>query len=291
MIHALENILLGQQDPADVLRLATMFSPEDLSAQERDFVSKAWTLMCDYHQKSEYTAYLTDAANGTLLIPQLYLEWSLRSSPMHPRPLPAAFHNSLFAEICIPSLTDFEGRYRRFAKIVATDRYVKKFITEKDSCLALSGKKLVKTFQVPLKQSVNLDLSAVTESDPEPQSVPKPAAPVRPSETTAVPQAPEPKPENLIKPLTVRPETSQPHIIQDRRLAQQELFRIKKFDKDQYRALTRRYIESLSPDEQSILSDLKVRMRKDIFEDQMSQKIIDFMLDNRAVWTSASAPH
>lgn len=84
--------------------------------------------------------------------------------------------------------------------------------------------------------------------------------------------------------------TPSPHRAMIRRVATEELTRIKSEQPDQYRALKATFLSSLDESARRVFAEVQARLEPKVFDEHLRQRLVKFMVDHPAAWKASGSP-
>jgi hypothetical protein len=278
LVHYFAKVHFLQKTKEDLLLQCQESSGRVLTQSELDSLMR---LTGHWHgDGSESIGGIRGYSDTVIGIPDVFLEWCMRNSPLHSNPLPSEIQNSLFADICYLTHENLIANYEKFAKILRYDEHVRSYIVNEG----------MSNDQSPLpRHSVS---RKVSDKSKVPTVNKTQVAPARPlGESELVPAKEQAS--------TLREEKSEPKLagktVPERNklrmnavsIATSELRKIKKYNTDEYKKLRQQFIQSLSQVDQKILKDIELKMRRDVFEGQIENRLIRYMASHPEAWSSA----
>lgn len=204
----------------------------------------------------------------------LFCEWNLRQMAGHERPLPSELSQSAAAQAAHPGGKDeFVARFERFVSLIQDTQY-------QDDLKKIPGATLTSevTWQ---EKAYRRYLMNTRRHLSESLIVPKAVAsePVVPS---PVPEVPE----TSFSSSSIRP--SEVSLGKMKKIATEELILMREKDKTRYEFLKKTFLEQLDGKTKEDVRMLQNVMTPDLFDKQIQNKIVKFMVENPGAWRSGS---
>lgn len=195
----------------------------------------------------------------------LFIEWMLRQQPAHPLPLPEPVRTSVVGSLTELKSTDHSVHsFEEFCQLV-DEKYEMKEMVDTLPLATLAKPSSFRDGRL-LDALHAENRSSVVRSSQE-SSVSKPE--------------PEPNTQKLANRQNLNSDYKM------RRIAADELKKIKETDPNHYEELKKFYMDSLDDNRKKLLNELHQRMQPEMFESHLKHNLVRFMVDNPNLWHSA----
>lgn len=215
------------------------------------------------------------SANTLIQIQILFLEWSLRKLPGSIFPLPAELYAHDLVGLCRLDQQPVE-QFRRFCERILSTQEASRILTDTpNACIASAAKSELDRVLPRLHAALRTAAMTVPNSDVvKPISVPVQTVNLLP---TTHAQA-------TVKPAVVH-DPGQSTLL---RIAREELEKMMKADFRSFSALKESYLKSLEEPQRQLMCDVERRMKPQLFDQQLKQRLVRFMVEHPAAWKSTS---
>ncbi len=218
--------------------------------------------------------------NQLLSFPQLFIEWMIRQHPGHPLPLPKDLRSSEAGQLASPKAKEpLADRFLSFVDEISDHpSYGEALSQVKFATLVSSVTKGCPEFiqwadKMRAGKTESLGNYAYVE-EAKPQLIFS-----RPTDSDLI----EAEATDGSRPTMQRTGEAAAKI---RKIAMEELVRIKAQAPDKYLDLQKLYFESLDDGERRLIMDVQRRMQTSTFEDHLKPHLIKYMIENPASWGS-----
>jgi hypothetical protein len=246
-------------DPELVLRVAR----EVKSLRLEDAALHAWL-----HRHPDSQIYLVSA---------LFCEWSIRGPSTGKFALPAAIKDSLLAPLLDPSSSiSMTERYQRFSAMLLSQGFYRDFICTQAGATVTNLEFGESHDQYSTAAEVVGRVALVelpTQLSPEGSPAESAALTLPPVVET------NPKVHSFSKAAQARLE----------KIAADELERLIQAHPKKYQDLLGQFFTSLDADSKKMLGELRQSLKKDLFEQHIRKRVIQYMLTRPADWTNSAA--
>lgn len=206
----------------------------------------------------------------------LFLEWSLRKLPGSLTPLPAELFSHDLVALCRLDRQPID-QFRRFCERVFSTQEASRIITDNPgSCLVTSRGPEIQAI-LPKMRAILRSSSSFVQSVPE---VKVASSTILTSNTLPTAHS-ESGPKAPIPP----PDSGQSALL---RIAREELEKMMKADPRSFTALKDSYLKSLEEPQRVLMCDVERRMKPQLFDQQLKQRLVRFMVEHPAAWKSTS---
>lgn len=207
-------------------------------------------------------------ANAPLPAIPLFIEWLIRQLPGHSCPLPEEFRSSAVAQLTRPSAKEpLVQRFKDFCQVFEDGTFMDSIRHMPMVCLASERTAQEKSLRKFVQQVKKTPPPSVGKSMAQQKLAEKSQTLVQESLAPIVPQQ--------VKQLAVG------HI---RKVALEELNRLRFKDRVNYIRLKTIYFESLDNNGQRMFKEIELRCQPKVFEDQIQQSLIKFMVEHTNLW-------
>ncbi len=202
----------------------------------------------------------------------LFFEWNLRQMAGHERPLPGDLAQSVAAQAAHPgSSDDFVSRFKRFAAFTQETQYQEEIKKTPGATLASEAtwqEKAYRRYLLSTRRSLS-EVAALKAVAPVEVSLPESTLPTE-SPASA----------------SIRP--SDVSLGKMKKIATEELTLMREKDKTRYEYLKKTFLDQLDGKTKEDLKMLQGMITPDLFDKQIQNKIVKFMVENPGAWRSGS---
>jgi hypothetical protein len=207
------------------------------------------------------------SSNCPLLAGPLFMEWTLRNSKRHPFALPAAVKSS-FGDLlgkADSEVGDIAVRFEKFVqRCVANPKLIEDILAdEKAACLASREmrEEIEKRSSSAMKIPESNKMTEVVVAEKSPPPAPAPDVPTDDARRMNV----------LV-----------------RKKACEELNTLREKYPDRYIGLKKAYMDNLDAQSRLIVQEVQKRLQPDLFDQQLKNSLVKFMVDNPSLWMGRS---
>jgi hypothetical protein len=224
--------------------------------------------------KSANDTILGETNAAPLPILPLYIEWCARQEPGHKFPLPTVFTDTPLARLAnLRNGTDIVGTFEAFAEMLSSNSEYQSALL-KVPLASLAWKASIANTEVGshIKGWQNRYRPQALREIPQPTLTSAPA----------VAAIQEPMEEQR----TDKKQFSSENM---KRLATEELAKIKKSDPETYQSLKQGYLDSLDEAKRKMIVDVQKRMQPELFDNHLKHSLVKFMIENPGTWRSVKS--
>lgn len=215
-----------------------------------------------------------------ILTPLLLLEWMCRSQPDHPLPLPKNVLASKYygpLERLLAGDEDVVFCIQQFLEMAVEDDFFCRLREEELWSLASRVSRKLPTVEAFFQQQ-RRQSKFVAGEGPQPSTV---------ASVTEIPTE-KPLPELEMRALApLPPPKPSAGLDQLRKVAMDELKLLRQSSMEEYAKLKKNYLESLEGPAKKAIIDVERRMQPRLFDEQIAQRLVKYMIDHPTSWKSA----
>lgn len=213
--------------------------------------------------------------NTLIQIQILFLEWALRKLPGAIFPLPAELCTNDLVGLCRLDQQPVE-QFRRFCERILATHEGSRILTEMpNACMASASKAELDRLLPRLQAALRTSAPPTSASENVKSGV------VSAQNNALLPTVHTPTP---VKPVVAQ-DAGQSALL---RIAREELEKMMKADLRSFSALKESYLKSLEEPQRQLMSDVERRMKPQLFDQQLKQRLVRFMVEHPAAWKSTS---
>lgn len=248
---------------------------EDASGR---YLRRAWQSLSSNLSDMHYQDILGEGGSCPVMALPVFLEWHARQLPDHPLALPSSIGQSILGKLSRDSnLENLKERFETFFEILVNDQKIKSAIpkipfssfhlrdTQKNIGMADYLEKLSKP--ISASEVTFSSANALKSSREQPKVA---ATPIENSSTNPVKKSIS---EQSLK-----------------KLAVDELNRIRSGDPERYLQLKNKYFLSLETSKRQLIMDVQNRMQPSIFDQHIQSSLVRYMIENPSTWKSMPKP-
>ena len=213
--------------------------------------------------------------NTLIQIQILFLEWALRKLPGSLLPLPAELFTHDLVALCRLDQQPIE-QFRRFCERILSTPEGSRILTDTpNACMASAAKAEIERLLPRMHAALRSAMATA------PSIVPTKTASI----SAQIP---------VHMPTTHAGTAMKPAITQDAgqsallRIAREELEKMMKADLRSFSALKESYLKSLEEPQRLLMCDVERRMKPQLFDQQLKQRLVRFMVEHPSAWKSTS---
>jgi len=222
-----------------------------------------------------------DVQPGQIILPQaLYYEYCLRAHPASLWPLPSGIAGGPLGELIRdPRAPDLVSRFEKFWSLIEDDLELQQALSDEPMMtLSSAATRGVNEVATALKQRLAN----------RPETPPAASSEVKPRLIAQVAEEGKKEPPIQVSEKPLRPAAvSGALAARMMKTASEELAKMRAGDLTRYEQLKKAFFASLDDTSRKLLLDVQKRIQPNMFDEQLRQRLVRFMVENPGSWRSA----
>jgi hypothetical protein len=222
-----------------------------------------------------------DVQPGQIILPQaLYYEYCLRAHPASLWPLPSGIAGGPLGELIRdPRAPDLVSRFEKFWSLIEDDLELQQSLSDEPMMtLSSAATRGVNEVATALKQRLAN----------RPETLPAASSEVKPRLIAQVAEEGKKEPPIQVSEKPLRPAAvSGALAARMMKTASEELAKMRAGDLTRYEQLKKAFFASLDDTSRKLLLDVQKRIQPNMFDEQLRQRLVRFMVENPGSWRSA----